>query len=282
MQPRSRRPVPYRPTHQPWQVPVRTRLLAFLAPLAAHLLGPGLLLGLPTGAVAAETRIAVAANFTGAVRALERAFEAEGPHRVTVSTGATGALYAQIRNGAPFHAFLAADSRRPRRLEAQGDAVAGSRFTYAVGRIVLWSPREGYVTGPASLHRRDFRHLAIANPRTAPYGLAARQTLIALGRWQALQDRIVRGENIAQAYQYVASGNAELGLVALSQVSGAERPAGGSRWRVPERHHAPIRQQAVLLAAGRDNPAARAFLDFLQGPRAATIMARFGYAPGAG
>lgn len=224
----------------------------------------------------------MAANFTGAVRALEQAFEAEGPHRVTVSTGATGALYAQIRNGAPFHAFLAADSRRPRRLEEQGNAAAGSRFTYATGRIVLWSPRDGYVIGPASLHRRDFRHLAIANPRTAPYGLAAKQALRSLGRWEALQERLVRGENIAQAYQYVASGNAELGFVALSQVSGRERPAQGSRWLVPQRHHAPIRQQAVLLEAGRHNPAAQAFLDFLRGPRAAAIMARFGYAAGAG
>jgi molybdate transport system substrate-binding protein len=240
-------------------------ILALLASPAAH---------------AAQARVAVASNFTAAAGAIERAFEGASDHRITVSTGSTGGLYAQIRHGAPFHAFLAADARRPRLLAEQGAAVAASRFTYARGRIALWSPRDGYVIGPATLSRRDFRHLAMANPRTAPYGLAARQTLEALGRWKALQGRLVRGENIAQAHQYVASGNAELGLVALAQISGPNRPAQGSRWLVPERHHAPIRQQAVLLTRGAHNAAARAFLDFLRGPEATAIMHQYGYATG--
>ena len=238
-----------------------------------------LLLALPV-AHAGEARVAVAANFTAAAGAIEHAFEAGGDHRITVSTGSTGGLYAQIRHGAPFHVFLAADARRPRLLAEQGTAVAGSRFTYAHGRIALWSPRTGYVTGPNTLRASRFRHLAMANPRTAPYGLAAKQALRSLGLWRELQGRLVRGENIAQTHQFVASGNAELGFVALSQISGPNRPAEGSRWLVPASHHAPIRQQAVLLERGAGNRAARAFLDFLRGPEAAAITHDYGYATG--
>ena len=236
-----------------------------------------LLLTLPV-AHAGEARVAVAANFTAAADAIERAFEAGGDHRITVSTGSTGGLYAQIRHGAPFHAFLAADARRPRLLAKQGTAVAASRFTYARGRIALWSPHPDLVNGPESLRDRRIRHLAMANPRTAPYGLAAEQTLQSLGLWQDLKGRLVRGENIAQAHQFVASGNAEAGFVALSQISGPNRPEQGSRWLVPARHHAPIRQQAVLLQRGAANPAARAFLAFLRSGQAAEIMRDYGYA----
>lgn len=274
---RSRHATPTRTLGQP-RIAARGRPLGPLAPLATLLLGLALLLGLSGGASAATARIAVASNFSAAAGAIEQAFEAAGGHRVTISTGSTGGLYAQIRHGAPFHAFLAADARRPRLLGEEGVATAGSRFTYARGRIALWSPRPGLVTGPEVLASADFRRLAMANPRTAPYGLAARQALKSLGRWQALQGRLVRGENIAQAHQFVASGNAELGFVALSQISGPNRPGQGSRWLVPNRHHQPIRQQAVLLERGSDNPAARAFLDFLRGPEAQAIMRDYGYA----
>ncbi|MFP4616263.1 MAG: molybdate ABC transporter substrate-binding protein [Thiohalorhabdus sp.] len=224
--------------------------------------------------------MAVAANFNAAIQALEPRFEEATGHDLRISTGSTGKLFAQIRNGAPFDAFLAADARRPRLLEEAGTAVDDSRFTYAVGRLALWSPDPDRVRGKATLAEGDFRHLAMANPRTAPYGLAARQALQALDRWADLRDRIVRGENIAQAHQYAASGAAELGLVALAQVSGPEAPEEGSRWVVPGDLHEPIRQQAVLLDQGAGNAAARAFLEFLQGPEAREILADFGYDPG--
>lgn len=235
-----------------------------------------LLTALP--AQAGEVRLAVASNFNAAVRALQPDFEAATDHRLRLSTGSTGKLYAQIRNGAPFDVFLAADSRRPRKLAEAGAVAPEGRFTYARGRIALWSPDPDRVDGPDTLARDDFRHLAIANPRTAPYGLAARQTLKDLNRWSELQGRIVRGENIGQAHQFVASGNAELGLVALAQISGPGRSESGSRWLVPERHHAPIRQQAVLLRRAADTEAAQAFLAYLRGPEAAATLRAFGYA----
>jgi len=236
-----------------------------------------LTLALAVPAQAAEVKVAVAANFSAAIRALQPKFEAASGHTMRISTGSTGKLYAQIRNGAPFGVFLAADSRRPRKLDAGGYVAEDGRFTYAQGRIALWSPAPDRVKGPATLARTDFRHLAIANPKTAPYGLAARQTLQALGHWQALRGRIVRGENIGQTHQFVASGNADLGFVALSQISGPNRPEAGSRWLVPQRHYAPIRQQAVLLADAADNPAARALVTYLRGPEAAAVIRAFGY-----
>lgn len=227
---------------------------------------------------AGEVRVAVSSNFSSAMDVLEPKFEAATGHGVRASTGSTGKLYAQIRNGAPFDVLLAADSRRPRRLAEAGEVAADGRFTYAEGRIALWSPDPARVDGPATLAAGEFRHLAIANPATAPYGLAARQALKDLGHWSALRDRIVRGENIGQAHQYVASGNAELGFVALSQIAGPNRPEQGSRWVVPKDHHDPIRQQAALLAHAADKEAARAFTEFLQGAQAADVLRRFGYA----
>ncbi|KPV39782.1 hypothetical protein AN478_11155 [Thiohalorhabdus denitrificans] len=250
-------------------------MVRFLGVLGVSIVG-GLL-----PAHAAEVRVAVASNFTAAIKALEPRFEEATGHDLRISTGSTGKLYAQIRNGAPFDAFLAADARRPRLLEEKGAAVTGSRFTYAVGRLVLWSPDPDRVRGKTTLAAGDFRHLAMANPRTAPYGLAARQALRSLDLWKDLRPRVVRGENIAQAHQYAASGAAELGLVALAQVSGPEAPGEGSRWVVSGDLHEPIRQQAVLLEQGARNAAARAFLDFLQGPEAREILADFGYDPGA-
>lgn len=223
--------------------------------------------------MAAEVRVAVASNFTAVMKQIAAGFEAATGHGLVISYGSTGKIYAQIVNGAPFEAFLAADQARPQRLVEEGRA--SDRFTYAVGRLVLWSPNPDRVDAEAAVLRTgDFRRLAIANPVTAPYGAAALQVLERLGLVQALEPRLVRGDNIAQAYQFVATRNAELGFVALAQV--ALEP-GGSRWPVPLELYDPIRQDAVLLEKGRDNPAARAFLDYLAGPEARAVIARFGY-----
>ena len=239
-------------------------------------LGLALVTALP--AHAAEVKVAVSSNFSAAIHALAPKFEQATGHEVRISTGSTGKLYAQIRNGAPFGVFLAADTRRPRKLDEAGFVATDGRFTYARGRIALWSPDPEQVAGRGTLAKDDFRHLAIANPKTAPYGLAAKQTLQALGHWTDLKGTIVRGENIGQTHQFVASGNADLGFVALSQISGPNRPAEGSRWLVPQTHYDPIRQQAVLLKDHTDNPAARALVDYLQGAEAAEVIRSFGYA----
>jgi molybdate transport system substrate-binding protein len=220
-----------------------------------------------------EVHVAVATNFAKTARALGAAFEAELGDTVVVSEGSTGKLYAQIVNGAPYEVFLSADAERPRRLVEEGRARAGTAFTYALGQLVLWSPDAERVPDASAL-RGDFRHLSIANPELAPYGAAARDTLRKLGLWDALQPRLVRGEDVGQAYQFVATGNAELGFVALSQVQGA----GGSQWRVPADHHAPLEQQAVLLERGADDDVARSFLAFLQGESARRQIAAAGYA----
>lgn len=228
---------------------------------------------------AAEALAAVATNFAEVMDALGPRFEAATGHRLRVSSGSTGKLYAQVRNGAPFDLFLAADQRRPELLETAGHAVSGSRFTYAIGRLTLWSADKDRIgaDGAAVLRRDDFRHLAIANPKLAPYGLAAQQALTALDLWKPLQDRIVQGENIGQAFSLVATGNAELGFVALSAVLSPRHKVTGSRWDVPVDLYEPIRQDAVLLSRGADNIAARAFLGFIQSAEARGIVARFGY-----
>ncbi len=226
-------------------------------------------------AAADEVAVAVASNFAGAAADLAARFEAATGHQVALSPGSTGRHSSQIAAGARFAVFLAADAARPARLEAEGRAVAGSRFTYAVGQLVLWSPDAALVdTAGAVLAGRAFAHLAIANPDLAPYGQAAREALTALGRWDALQPRIVRGENIGQAFQFVVAGAAELGFVALAQVRSPAGDRGGSLWMVPADLYAPIVQQAVLL---RDEPAARAFLAYLQGDEARAVIAAWGY-----
>jgi molybdate transport system substrate-binding protein len=227
-------------------------------------------------AVADEIRVAVASNFANAAGALAHRFEATSEHEITLVFGSTGKHYAQIRNGAPFEAFFSADDRHPEMLESDGLAIQGSRFTYARGRLVLWSPKDGYVDNRGQVPELgDFRHLAIANPRLAPYGLAAQEVLESRGLWEELQQNLVRGENIGQAFQFVKSGNAELGFVALSQVmSPASQPETGSRWLVPEGLHTPIRQQAVLL---EDSAAARAFGEFIRSEEARSIIRIFGY-----
>jgi molybdate transport system substrate-binding protein len=243
--------------------------------------GAVLLLVLALGGAAAgdEATVAVAANFAEVVEVLEGQFERESGHALTFVLGSTGKLYAQIAHGAPFDAFLAADQERPERLEVEGLAVAGSRFTYATGRLALWSREPGRVgaDGAATLRRGEFRRLAIANPALAPYGAAARETLEKLDLWESLQDRIVMGETITQAHTLVASGNAELGFVALSSVLSPRHEAEGSRWDVPLDLYAPIRQDAVLLARAAANPAARGFLDFLRGEKARALIAGYGY-----
>jgi len=224
---------------------------------------------------AAEIRIAVASNFSTAMKALTEQFERETKDRVLMSSGSTGKHYAQILNGAPFDAFFAADSQRPRLLEQAGNIVARSRFTYARGRLVLWSPRPAYVDLQAKVLEDDsFRHLAIANPRLAPYGEAARQVLQDLGLWEHLTPRLVRGENIGQAFQFVRSGNAELGFVAWSQLIGAGLSDTGSFWLVPESMYSPVDQQAVQLT---ENAAAGSFLAFVRSAAGRQIISEHGY-----
>ena len=224
---------------------------------------------------AADVPIAVAANFTEPAKAIAAAFTAKAGDHTVLSFGASGQFYTQISHGAPFEILLSADADRPVRIEHEGLGVAGTRFTYAVGKLVLFSKTPGLVDPQgAALAKGGFKSLAIADPAAAPYGQAAIETLTKLGLYAALQPKIVKGASIAQAYQFVESGAAELGFVALSQVVDE---TGGSRWLVPAADHTPIEQQAILLKPGETDPAARAFLAFLQGPEAKAIIRRFGY-----
>lgn len=228
---------------------------------------------------AGEVLVAVAANFAEAVEQLRPGFERATGHRLVATTGSTGKLYAQIRAGAPFQVLLAADAKTPALLEAEGAAVAGTRFTYAIGRLVLWSRAPGVVAGDGARTLREgrFRHLAIANPDLAPYGVAAREVLQATGTWDALRPRIVMGQNIGHAHALVASGAAELGFVALSALKDPRAPAGGSAWEVPASLHAPLQQDAVLLNPGRGRPAATALLAYLRSPAARAVIEAQGY-----
>lgn len=224
-----------------------------------------------------EITVAVAANFTKAAKELAKHFEQATNHKVRLAFGSTGAQYAQIIHGAPFDVFFAADTKTPAQLEKDNKIIAGSRFTYAQGRLVLWSPKHGSVDAEGKvLAQNQFKHLAIANPKLAPYGMAAQQTLQALGLQETLQPKIVRGENIGQAYQFVHSGAAELGFVALAQIIDSEQPSvvAGSYWLVPQTFYEPIEQQAVLLT---DKKAAREFLDFVRSAAGQKIIAAYGY-----
>ncbi|MXX11496.1 MAG: molybdate ABC transporter substrate-binding protein [Nitrospira sp. SB0677_bin_15] len=233
----------------------------------------------PVTSAAEEVRIAVAANFRATLDEIVTRFEQDTGHTVVVSSGSSGKLYAQIRNGAPFDVFFSADVTRPKLLEEEGFAVPGSRFTYAVGRLTLWHPGPAVIEGneQSILLRSDVRHVAIANPKTAPYGAAAKEALQALGLWEQVQDRLVRGENIGQTFHFVFSQNAQLGFVALSQVLGPKVNGSGSRWDVPVHLYAPIRQQAVLLRSGQRQEVARAFLDYVKDVRSRNVIERFGY-----
>ena len=236
------------------------------------------LLALPAGLGAGEVQVAVAANFTAPAKLIATGFEKETGHRAQLSFGSTGKFYAQIRNGAPFEVLLAADDTTPAKLEAESAAVRGSRFTYAVGRLALWSAKPGFVDGNGDVLRKGgFAHLALANPRLAPYGAAAVEVLTALKLLDRLRPNFVQGENIAQTYQFITSGNAELGFVALSQVSRDGRVPEGSAWIVPAALHAPIRQEAVLRAPGKGKAAAGAWLRYLQSDPAKAVIRAFGY-----
>lgn len=225
-------------------------------------------------AFAAETNVAVAANFTDAVKEIAAAFKQKTGHQAVLSFGSSGQLYTQITQDAPFQIMLSADDERPKKLVADGLAVADSRFTYAIGKLVLWSKTSDYVKGEDTLKAGAFAKLALANPSAAPYGAAAVETLKTLKLYETLQPKIVQGNNIAQTFQFIDTGNAELGFVALSQLAG--EPAG-SRWVVPQALYTPIRQDAVLLKKGEGNEAATAFLAFLKGPEARAIIEKFGY-----
>jgi len=226
---------------------------------------------------AGEVSVAVAANFTDATRDIVPLFEKATGHTVKVSFGSTGKLYAQIEHGAPFEVFLAADSRRPKRAASEGLAVEVSRFTYAVGKLALWSPKAGaFDDAEAFLKSGQFNRVAMANPKTAPYGLAAKQVMEHIGVWKQLQPKLVRGDSIAQTFQFTATGNAEVGFVALSQVT-AWKESKGTRWTIPQRYYAPIEQQAVLLKKGADDEAAKAFLDFLKSDEARAVITGYGY-----
>lgn len=227
---------------------------------------------------AEDVPVAVAANFALPMQKIAEAFERTTRHRAVVAVGSTGRFHAQVKNGAPFQVLLSADDETPARMEAEGLAVAGTRFTYAVGRLVLWSATPGKVDSRGDVLRQGgFERLAVADPRLAPYGAAAMEVMEHMGLLPRLRPLLVQGESIAQAWQFVASGNAAMGFVALSQVQVDGRITQGSAWVVPAHLHAPLRQDAVLLRPGRDKPAARALLAFLQTDEARAIIRRYGY-----
>lgn len=229
-------------------------------------------------ALAEEVLVAVAANFTAPMKEIARRFEADTGHKAVSSSGATSKFYTQIQNGAPFEVFLAADAATPTKLLEEGGAVPGTRFTYAVGKLVLWSAKPGQVDDQGQvLKQGQFAHLAIANPKLAPYGAAAVEVLNHLKLYQALESKLVQGENIAQTYQFVESGNAELGFVALSQVIKDGKIGAGSGWMVDPKLYQAIKQDAVLLKKGEGNPAALALMDFLKGEQARAVIDAYGY-----
>lgn len=230
-----------------------------------------------TPAFAEQMLVAVAANFIPPFREIALEFEKSTGHQLQVSGGSSGNFYTQIKNGAPFDVFFSADNERPKKLEDEGLGVKDSRFTYAIGRLVLWSSNADLVKGEETLRSKNFKRLAIANPKTAPYGVAAMQTMQKLGLWESLQPHIVMGESIGQTIGFIESGNAHLGFVALSQIMDPKIKGKGSRWDVPTHLHEPIQQDVILLTKGKDNPAAKSLLDFMGGPQAKAIIERYGY-----
>ena len=227
---------------------------------------------------AGEVKVAVAANFAAPMQKITQAFEQDTGHKARVSVGATGGFYAQIKNGAPFEVLLAADDETPLKIEQEGLAVKGTRFTYATGRLVLWSKQPNFVDDKGEvLQQLRFDRLAMANPKLAPYGLAAAEMLSKAGLWQNVQPKLVMGDNIGQTYQFVATENAQLGFVALSQVWADGKLTQGSAWVVPAHLHNPIKQDAVLLNQGRDNEAAKALLNYLRSDKAKAVIRAYGY-----
>ncbi len=234
---------------------------------------------LTTGAVQAEeVNVAIAANFTAPMNAIAAEFARDTGHKAKLAFGSTGKFYAQIKNGAPFQMLLAADDETPAKLEKEGIAAPGTRFTYAIGSLVLWSAKPGVVDDQGEvLKRGGFNKLALANPKLAPYGKAAVEVLTGMGLLDKVSPKFVQGENIAQTYQFVSTGNAELGFVALSQVMKDGKVTSGSAWIVPGNLHTPIRQDAVILSNGKDNAAAGALAQYLRGEKAKAIIRSYGY-----
>jgi len=233
---------------------------------------------LSTSASAETVQVAVAANFTAPMQQIAADFEKDTGHKAVLSFSATGKFYAQITNGAPFEVFLAADDETPAKLEKELLIAPHSRFTYAIGKLVLWSAQDGYVDAKGEILKTgDFKHLSLANPKTAPYGAAAIEVLKKLGTFERVEPRLVQGENIAQAHQFVATGNAQLGFVALSQVYKDGKLASGSAWIVPTTLYAPIRQDAAILAKGLHNPAAKALAEYLKSDKARAVIKSYGY-----
>ncbi|MFV0679638.1 molybdate ABC transporter substrate-binding protein [Ottowia sp.] len=249
-----------------------------MRPFIRSLLSTAFALAFSVAAHADEVQVAVAANFTAPAKVLEAIFNKTTGHTAKLSYGATGAFYTQIKNGAPFDVFIAADAPRPTKLEQEGDTVPGTRFVYAVGQLALWSPKPGVVDAQgAVLKSGQFNKLAIANPKLAPYGEAAVQTMTKLGLYQALEPKLVQGQSIGQTFNFVRSGNADIGFVALAQIQEAGRIQNGSAWVVPDDLHAPIVQEAVILKRAAHNPAAKAWVDLLQSPKAKELIRGYGY-----
>ena len=242
------------------------------------LLAMSALLGFASAASAGEVQVAVAANLTAPMQKIAVEFEKDTGHKALLTFGATGKFYAQIKNGAPFEVLLAADQETSARLEQEGATVNGSRFTYAIGKLVLWSTREAIVDSKGEvLKRGGFDHIALANPKLAPYGAAAMETMKALGVADALAPKFVQGENIAQTYQFISTANALLGFVAMSQVYEDGKLKSGSAWIVPSNLYSPIRQDAVILDNGKDNAAAAALMKYLTGDKAKAVIKSYGY-----
>ena len=238
-----------------------------------------LLLGFfASAACAEEVLVAVAANFTAPMQVIAAAFEKDTGHKARLAFGSSGKFYAQIKNGAPFQVLLSADAQIPAKLAQEGLALDSTRFTYAIGQLALWSAQEGVVDRQgAVLKQGGYTHLAIANPKLAPYGAAAVEVLKNLALFDVVQAKLVQGENIAQTYQFIASGNAEIGFVALSQVFKDGKLTRGSAWIVPDKFHAPIRQDAVTLLNAKNNAAANALMTYLKSDKAKEIMRAYGY-----
>lgn len=230
-----------------------------------------------TPAWAEQALVAVAANFVPPFREIAIEFEHSTGHQLQIVGGSSGNFYSQIKNGAPFDIFFSADAERPHLLEDEGLGVKDTRVTYAIGRLVLWSPDADFIKGEETLRVNTIKRLAIANPKTAPYGLAATQTLQKLDLWERLQPHIVMGENIGQTMGFIESGNVQLGFVALSQVMSPKVKGQGSRWDVPTNLHEPIRQDVILLTKGKENQAAKALIEFMSSPQAKKIIERYGY-----
>ena len=247
-----------------------------LAKLLARFVALSTLPLLAFHADAGEVRAAVAANFTVPVQKIAEQFQADTGHTVKLSYGSTGKFYSQIKNGAPFDVLLAADDETPKKMAKEGLGDAASEFTYAIGKLVLWSKKPGYVDAAGHVLQRGFNKLAIANPKLAPYGLAAQETLESLGLWSGVKGRIVMGESISQTLQFADTGNADLAFVALSQT--IAKPGPGSSWVVPQHLYNSIRQDAILLAHPQDKLAAEAFLKCLKGAKATLVIKAYGYA----